>query len=432
MLRKAILVNGAAMVGLVAGLGQSIILARVLGPGGVGQYSIIIATAVLMTQLVSLGLPTSLLYHTKTDPQHSVHYLMNTIWVSLGLGALGGLALAALIFFREGYFGTVAPFVLVALALYVPLVLQGQSARMTLMVAIEARRLSIITLTMTVGVMSLIVVCWAVGVLSTDTAVVCFTAGCLGHIALGGYWLRRKPDFRIAPEWTVIKRLVFMGVRQSWADLMILVNAQLNILIVNYLIHDFDMVGYYSRGQRVALLVVAAGQATLPMLFSRWAAIDRETLHRHVEQTMRFATTVGVVGVAAMLVFGRTIIVVLYGREFLPAVTPFRILAPGAALYLLSRVLIKLLGSQGRPEAGALVLAAINAVNLGVTWWLVPRLGIAGAALGSTVAQLALFAALSVTVCRLYGIRFLHCLIMRPSDYKVAYQALSRRKDVGG
>lgn len=428
LLRKAILVNSTEFICLALGAFRTAVLSRVLGPAGIGQYAVVLSALVLAGPLSSFGFPLSFLYYSQHDRDNVKVYLINTISSMLVLGAAGGIILAALIYFKPGYFGDIPWFALLAIGFYVPIVLQAVVGRNNLLICIEARRLSLMNLCASAASILLILTLAAFRVLSVGQALLCFIFAAVIRAGLGWSWMRANVDFSIKPTWRISRKVGLMGIRQTWADLMIVVNGQLNILIIRYLLNNFESVGYFSRGQRVAMLAVMAGQAVLPLLFSRWASFPEERLAKHVEKVLRFASTVAMIMIFGILLTGRWIILVLYGREFLPALTPMMILVPGAVLYLLSHALIQLLGSRGVPELAVLMLFCGVTVNAVLSWLLIPLMGINGAALAATTGHVVLLVSLMMTVKIRFKVRVLHCVGLTINDIKAIGKSL-RHKD---
>ena len=170
--------------------------------------------------------------------------------------------------------------------------------------------------------------------------------------------------------------------------------------------------------------MVVAGQAITPLLFSRWAAISEEKLAANVEKALRFAGTVAVVIVAGILLTGKWLVLILYGREFLPAVVPMMILVPGAALYLISRSLLYLLGSRGKPELSAATLLASVAINVFFCWLLIPKIGVIGAACALTIGNIVLLVLLILIVRKRYKVRLMQCVCLRRADIKSIFDSL--------
>jgi O-antigen/teichoic acid export membrane protein len=131
---------------------------------------------------------------------------------------------------------------------------------------------------------------------------------------------------------------------------------------------------------------------------------------------MRFLATLSGVVLVVMCLSSRTLIVVLYGERFLPAVAPMLILLPGTMFFLLGKVATQFLGSRGLPEVSIGTLALATCVNVILSWLLIPGLGIQGAAMASTLANLVLLISLMVVMRTRYGIRWYRCLWLTRAD----------------
>lgn len=426
-LRKSLVVNGSAFVGLLFGILQTVIVTRVLGPEGVGRYSLVLAALMLTTQFFSFGLPLSYLYYCQHDRANQRKYLMNTLWLVLLSGLLGGCVLSSIIYSRAGYFGTFPCWIYIVIAAYIPLVIESAVARNDLMVNLEARRLGIMSLVTSIGQVLFVLLFYAFGLLTVNQAILSFCLMAVIRLALGGVWMRRKVDFNIVPDRKTAKELLLMGIRQSWADLAVLLNGQISLLVIRYVLDDFEQVGYFSRGQRIALLVITLGQAVLPMLFSRWAAIESDKLAAHVERVLRFCFALVVCMAAGLLIFGKWILLILYGREFLPALKPMLILMPGTGLYLISRALIQLLGSRGRPEISAGLLLVSSGLTAGLSLVLTPIWSIAGAAAAELTGNVVLLVLLLLVIRRLFDVQLRQCFLMSKQDFQIIYKQLFSR-----
>ncbi len=416
LFRKAVLVNSSAIICLGLGVLQAVLFSRVLGPAKVGQLSLLLSMVMVVPQLVSLGIPLSFLYHSQHEPAHIRVWLINAIWLMLLLGIAGGMLLVGIVYFMPDYFGTVESFVLIAMLLYVPIVLQRVVSRNYLLISIFAKRLSIMELAASAGSLGVMVILIWFGVLTVGTTLLCFILAAVVRAAMGWWWMRDEVDFTIKPSLRVGYKLGLMGVRQSWSDLIVIFNAQLNILLIKFFLDNFESVGYFSRSQSIAMLAVTAGQAVLPMLFSRWASLPESDLGLHVEKVLRFASTLGVFIVAFVLVGSKWIVLILYGREFLPAVIPMMILIPGTVLYLLSNCITQLLGSRGIPEIAALLLFIGAMVNAALSWMLIPKIGINGAAIAATLSNVLLLGALFAVIKAKYNVRLTKCFLVRRDD----------------
>jgi O-antigen/teichoic acid export membrane protein len=431
LLRKALLVNGTEFVCLGLSIVQAAILARVLGPAGIGQYDLIRSALILAPQLCCFGFPLSFLYHSQHDPENTKKYLMNTMCSILFVSIIGGVTLPLVVLFKKDYFGFVPWFALISIGLYVPILLAGMTARNILLIKIEARKLALMRILSVLGGLALILGFYAFGSLGVSQALLCFIFAAFVNMLVGWTWTRRQVDLSVKPSWKTSWQLGSMGIRLSWVDLMVLLNAQVNILIVKYLLANFESVGYFSRALRIAMLAVLAGQAVLPLLFSRWASFPEERVSTHVEKVMRFASTISITMIFGTLFFGKWIVLLLYGARFLPAVVPMMILVPGAVLYLLSKTLVMLLGSRGAPELSALSLLIGIIVNVALSFLLIPLIGISGAAWASTISNILLLLLLMLIVRKKYKIELMNCLCVNRKDVEGISKSLLRRRTRG-
>ncbi len=80
------------IVGIVVGLVTSVVVARLLGPEGRGEFAIAVAVSAIGVQFGNLGLATSNTYFVSRDRGLLGVLLGNTLLVALGLGAAFSLA----------------------------------------------------------------------------------------------------------------------------------------------------------------------------------------------------------------------------------------------------------------------------------------------------------------------------------------------------
>jgi len=426
-IRKSLLVNSSAFVGILFGILQTVIVTRVLGPEGVGRYSLVLAALILVTQLFSFGLPLSYLYHCQKDRGRQRTYLMNAFWLVLFSGLAGGCVLSYLIYSHNDYFGTFPFWIHLLVVFYIPISIESMVGRNDLMVDLEARRLSAMNLTTHIGHVLFVALFYVFGLLTVNQAILSFCLMGVIRLVMGSVWMRKKLAFGLLPDRKTSKDLLLMGIRQSWADLAVLVNGKISLLVIRYVLDDFEQVGYFSRGQRIALLVITAGQAVLPMLFSRWAGISADKLPEHVQRVLRFCFALVVCLAAGLLIFGKWILIILYGREFLPALMPMLILMPGTGLYLISRALIQLLGSRGRPEISAGLLLISSGLTAGLSFVLTPIWSISGAAAAELTGNVVLLVLLLLVIRRLFNVQLRQCFLMNKQDFRVIYKQLFSR-----
>ncbi len=414
--RKALLVNVTALVSFVIRLVQSIVLTRFLGPTGIGQYAVVCAAIMLGSQISALGFPIAFLYYSQHDAKQTQVYQTHAIWAGLSLGLLGGVILGVLLLWRESYFGALSHMSVGAMSLYAVCMILAGIGRNTLLRRVESKRLSSMTLASSLGSLILIGLLAWTGQLTVGAALICLTLMQMIRLSVAWFWVGPTVDWQIKLRLDVMIKLGKMGLRQGGVDILVLLNSTLNIMIIKAMMSDFDQIGYFSRGMQIAMLVVTASQAVLPVLFSRWASLQESQLTEHFERVFRIVTTFSLLVLVGILVLAKPLVLLLFGQEFMPAVAPMMLLLPGTMLYLLGRVVIQFLGSRGVPEVSYVTLLISCVTNALLSWILIPRFGIHGAAIASSVGNVVLLLILLCVMVTRFKVRLIRCLCLSLQD----------------
>ncbi len=95
--------------------------------------------------------------------------------------------------------------------------------------------------------------------------------------------------------------------------------------------------------------------------------------------------------VAGLLLIDRVVLSLVFGLDFIPALSPLRLLYPGVLLLSLSKVLSSYILARGKPAINMWLAVIGVIINLTLNLLLIPRLGISGAAIASSFAYGAMF-----------------------------------------
>lgn len=144
--------------------------------------------------------------------------------------------------------------------------------------------------------------------------------------------------------------------------------------------------GVYAVAAAVSTLSgpVARGAAQALLPFVRHADSDEERLHR-IRQSMLFVAVASAAVLGAIALTAGFLLPFLFGDDFRASVTPLLILLPGAFATDVTQVFSTSLASFNRPEdASKAQIAAAVATAIGLTL-LLPRYGINGAAITTSI-----------------------------------------------
>ena len=222
---------------------------------------------------------------------------------------------------------------------------------------------------------------WGVigGLLSGVSASVVMVVGSLAVIG------RLRPSF----DPGLMRRLFAYGSRVSVGWIFQLVNYRADVFVLQIFVSLKD-VGVYVVAVLVAELALTAGGAlnrSVSALVANYEGEDRQT--DTITSSMRHGIILTAATVAGLAVVGGFAIRIAFGPEFTSAIAPMYILLPGMIFLGCGSVVTGNLRGIGRPGVSSVLAGATVLITLALDFLLIPRHGIDGAALASTIAYTA-------------------------------------------
>ncbi|MCX6557886.1 MAG: polysaccharide biosynthesis C-terminal domain-containing protein, partial [Candidatus Aminicenantes bacterium] len=122
------------------------------------------------------------------------------------------------------------------------------------------------------------------------------------------------------------------------------------------------------------------------------------------------------------------IIVLLFGSAFLPAVQPFYFLLPGIVASSICKVLCSEMAGRGKPMINTVAAGVSLAVNIPLNIFFIPKLGIAGSALASTISYTVTAMVVLVAFMKISGNSLFDMLVIKPQDFRIYIGALAKMR----
>ncbi len=433
-LRKGILVSGGQMFGIFLNMLVGMLFSRALGTNGMGQYELFRSTAVIGATIGALGLGSASIYFLNTLGRDRRQITTVSFRIAVVMGCALAVVLGVIIASNPDYFGDVPLSTLVPFVLGVGGFVSTQILRQILVAHLAGRKLVAADLTnrvvLLIGGGLLCLGRW----LTPALAITVFACGHMAATVLLVTMLRRDIDLGMSVHWKLFRQLVGYGLKLAAANVIFLLCAHTTVFLLRYLRKgDFGAVGLYSRAVAVAALVSIVYQSITPLIFSRLTKAELPARTRLAERVGRLGTSFCILSFIALQFVAKYVILLLYGEAFLGAVAPLRILAFSLVLLPLLGAVNSLLASDGKALTTAYILAGAFAVVVTVVLIAVPRLGIAGAAVGALCGNL-FSVTVGLAVCaKLYGLRPLQMIGLRPYDIAYVRDALrSKRSGLDG
>jgi O-antigen/teichoic acid export membrane protein len=192
------------------------------------------------------------------------------------------------------------------------------------------------------------------------------------------------------------------------------------------LLLDSEALGYYAMASAAAELLIIVPEAVTTPLMKRLLQ-QGEGIDELTPLALRLTGTAMLAGCLGMALIGEWLIVLLFGSAYRPAYPALLALLPGIFSLCYASILhLDLLGKQ-RPGTLSLMAGIAAALNLLLTFLLIPHWGIVGAAWASSLAYSLLTLGMLVLYCRLSGVPVGTTLLILPRDVRFLSTHLRRR-----
>lgn len=391
---------GAEVVVLALNVLTGMITARLLGPEGRGVFAAVTLWQQLVATIAISGLGSAVIYHSRRPGLDPGGVAATAAVAAVASSCATALAAALVIpAMMAGYpaWATAAALACLAVA---PLNALHMIFKQSLAAAGAYRLYNL------ASVVSPALFLLALGVVSLGWGLTpgLAIAALAGAAAVNAIWL--------APVWRRAVRPGLGRLRETWrrmkgyvwqsagADLVIALSSSVDRLVLIPLVSG-EALGLYvvafSFSRLLLVLRPAIDAVVFPSMADRPPG-EMKILH---DRAFRIALVVLAAALVSLFALDRILLGLLYGEAFAQAAPLFRILAVEAALALLGGITMRYALARGLPTLASAVQVGGLVASAGLMLWLVPLLGVEGAALSAAAAAGLKLAALVVALAAL-------------------------------
>ena len=407
-------------VTVIFSIGITIIIARILGPGGQGIYSLAILLPTLLLIFTGFGINVASVFYIgkrKYSPKEVFgQNIIFTFLISIFAILIG---LIIIFFFSDKLFpGVEKEYLFLALSL-IPFALFFDLASSILLGLQKIKKYNIISFLQSllflvlVGILLLGFRFWITAAISAQVFSYVLTGIILFFITkkeTGGLLLKFNKQY--------FQNALSYGFKVYLGGIFSFLHYRMDLFLINFFINPIA-VGFYYVAVKLAegiwLLSTSAATVLFPKVTSEE---DSKQLKEFTPLVCRNVLFITFLIAFLLFVFSRWIIVLFYSEEFLDSVRPFQILLIGTLFTAGWRILANDIQGRGKPILNTyiIIFSAILNIILNILW--IPRWGIQGAAWATVVSYLT---ALIVTV-------FIYSKI---SDNKIKDIIFFQKTDIG-
>lgn len=394
--RNVLETYGTRVLVLLVTFATAVVIARELGPTGRGLYAVAATLGAIGAQFGNLGLHASNIYYVAKDRALLPALIGNTLAVVLVSCLVAALSGMAFVFWPKGspLHGTI---LVLALA-WVPFGLAYLLTQGLLLGVNEVRAYNNIE---SVGkIFALALIC-ILALVHGGTVELFFGATLLSVIATFLWAFLRLRRVSTEPpklSLAVFRQSMGIGVKAYTIAFFGFLLLRIDLLMVKYMLGATEA-GYYSISQVLAENTMMFPVVIGLLLFPKLSALrERE---EKLQLAKKAVIVTGALMLPAVVIAGLAaapIISIAFGRNFLPAVPPFVWLMPGIYFLGIETVMVQLLNSEGFPPIIVAAWVADTIVNVAVNFWAIPRYGITGASIVSSLCYFLMFLVVSAVV----------------------------------
>jgi O-antigen/teichoic acid export membrane protein len=405
----------------------SILIARGLGPEVRGDYALFVVSVTFAASLSTLGVSLGTMYFV-SKAKHDIRVLLgNSHFLVLVMGALVAAALAGVGLglepkaFVEGrsfwLYAFAFPVVLEFLLVTAILVGSERFLPLNLSLVSQALILTVGTAVLWIGGWMTIFSVLSIWTLSYAAAALL----ALTSVGLSKVSVRRA----VRPDLPVLRKQVGFGLPGQAGQAVQRLNYRLDQYLVRAFMSRAD-VGFYAVATGLAEAVWWASNAVSMALIPRLTRMDAEKAGEVIPVACRNTLLVSLLAAVALAAAAPLAVELLFGSEFGPAVDPIIWLLPGIVALSGAKVLGSYFFSQARMGIASLTAMVALVVTVVLDLLLIPRFGISGAAIASSIAYTVTFIVSLHFYQQISGKSAWNCVLPRMTDLEL-YVNLAKR-----
>jgi O-antigen/teichoic acid export membrane protein len=405
------------VMGFFLGIISSVVLNRSLGPSGKGVYVVLTAVSGYVALLATLGIGKSATYfmaNSGTDPKKAFRVLATLSYTSVFVTVV--MIFAFKEFLAKNFVMTVLQEpMLPLLILTVSMLLYGNASGV-LRGLKSFRELNIYNVLQNIFFLATLMLLAISPGLSASTAIYSRATSFLALIfILVVRLIKFGFDFVPAYDRKVAAGILTYGLGYFAYALLQNLNYRFDVMLLASLTNNAS-VGWYSTGVGLAEMIWYLPTAVGMVLFPVVAGMEGRDGDLLVARACRWSLLLMVCGVIFLLPVAPLLVTILYGEDFLPAVPVLYALSIGIVANGLFQVLGIYLASRKMMSNLTFLTLVGFVTNLFFNLILIPRLGIVGAGLSSTISYSVAGLLTARVFYRTTGISWLEFLLIRRED----------------
>lgn len=417
-LLSSIIVISSSGLSTIFSFVSSILISRLLGPEGRGEFVLILTISTFILRFFNFGIGDATTFYIgkRTYSQQDIiaTALFGDVIASL-LG--GGLLLALASIGNLSYLADIDfKWLVVVAAMAIPTLVMAHLY--TILLALDrVGDYGIANLFLSISNVALIVILVGLGRLGLDGAIFAWVISSLLVNAFVLFRAVRTIGTLGRVQMPILTKLLRYGLFPYSVSVFQLLCLRIDVFFVKGY-NGLASVGFYSLAVSIAELIWQLPNSISIILFPRLSKLQAGEENSVTPIVSRVTTGLMVCGLLGLLIFGRVFITLVYGADYLPSVLPLQLLLPGILSYGIGKILFNDMMARGKAKSGVYSAVANLLVILALDLTLIPAFGINGAAVASSAAYTTGMVVILISYLRTSGQSVQETLVLQGADLR--------------
>jgi O-antigen/teichoic acid export membrane protein len=413
---------GGTLVTIFAKMGFGVLIgiitARTLGPAARGIFALVSTFPASITTLTKFGQAQAVIYFIRREKEDASVVASTAVWFGLGTGAL---LVVGVLLLHEQILATVLRGVplwaLVAVCPMIPILLM-ESYLYGVLQATDRFRVyntrllgeSVIALLL----MAVVLVGLGLGLPGALGVSVVLNTVMLVWV----FWtIHKDTPLRLTFDRALFRRMFRYGMKSHLQIIASHFNFKAGIYLCSYYLTPSE-VAFYSIGAKFAEQMMSLPQSLGLAMFPRLAGMSEDRVHAMTAAACRQTLVVTIASAVVLTLAGRFAIVTLYGADYAPAAVPLVWISWGIVMMSMYVLLSRDFTARDRQVINVIAAYIALGGNIGLNVWLIPRYGIEGAAMGTSISYSVAAGLLYLFFLRESGLAWHVPLVPRSEDFE--------------
>lgn len=406
----------------------SIIIARELGASGKGIYAFLLVLMSFCTPFFLFGFDSATYYYLSSKKYKIQDILFTVILISFSLGIFTSFCLYYVIEYE--LFGSILndlkKHIVILYLCAIPFLFIYHLCQRSLMATSNFKKNNIISITRTlISIICLIIFVLVYKKLIDGIVFSVFISILVSTFIMlivnlklkeGSYSRKINREF--------IKESISYGIKSWFGNVSSLANDMLDQLLLGVL-STAEVLGLYSVSYNYSKIAIKPINGIFNVFYNKIS--NQKDSFVLLAKVHRLVFCIAIFISIPLMFFSKTLIVFLYGQEFLGAAKPILFLIPGLVFFMVTRRIIQVyFQANGLPAKGSIIQFSGFIVGLVSYVILIPRYNILGATIGTTLSFMVSTFLSLIFYKQITKQNILELFLFRISDFKWLYTKFFR------